>query len=151
MLSAKRVLLGTIATFARLQHARAAEVRLYTPRQPLAAATALTLSDDQRRYLGTVMRFKVGDECLVFNGEDGEWLARVGVLDKKACELTVIEQLRPQLKVAQLHIAIPHGELEVVPVEATHKVAEHALEHIRDDTLEKAWRVRAHARRLASK
>lgn len=105
----RHVLLGTIATFAT---ARAAEVRLYTPLQPLAAAAALTLSDDQRRYLGTVMRFKVGDECLVFNGKDGEWLASVGVLDKKACQLTVLEQLRPQPKPSEAAPTLLFGVLK---------------------------------------
>ena len=37
-----------------------------------------------------------GAELLVFNGRDGEWLARVAAKTKKAVELTAVEQTRPQ-------------------------------------------------------
>ena len=92
----RSTLLLATSLAARLQHTAAGEVRLYTPHQPLAAANVISLSDDQRRYVATVMRFRVGDQLNVFNGVDGEWLATVGTLDKKNCELTVTDQLRPQ-------------------------------------------------------
>ncbi len=37
-----------------------------------------------------------GAELLVFNGRDGEWLARVAVKAKKALRLETLEQTRPQ-------------------------------------------------------
>ncbi|MDZ4364310.1 RNA methyltransferase PUA domain-containing protein, partial [Brevundimonas sp.] len=46
-------------------------IRLHVP-SPLAAAAAVAPTLDQSRYLTQVMRLKVGDELLVFNGRDGE-------------------------------------------------------------------------------
>ena len=43
----------------------------------LRADARLELGRDQANYLGNVLRKKDGDEILVFNGRDGEWLARV--------------------------------------------------------------------------
>ena len=45
---------------------------------PLAAGTRVPLSDGQRRYLARVMRLGQGDAVRLFNGADGEWLARLG-------------------------------------------------------------------------
>lgn len=70
--------------------------RLYAPSQALAASAALTLKDEQRHYLLSVMRLKPGSEIMVFNGVDGEWLASVEELDRKRCALRVVEQTRPQ-------------------------------------------------------
>ena len=44
---------------------------------PLAPDARIELDRDQANYLGNVLRKKDGDEILVFNGVDGEWLARV--------------------------------------------------------------------------
>ena len=72
------------------------QIRLYTPRQALVREQALTLSDGQRHYLLSVMRAKVGGKVALFNGEDGEWSAAIEALDKRTCELRVLEQLRQQ-------------------------------------------------------
>ena len=72
------------------------EIRLFAPSQPLAARAALSLPDEQRHYLANVMRAKPGGKILLFNGVDGEWSASIDVLDKKRCELLVIELTRPQ-------------------------------------------------------
>ena len=72
------------------------QIRLYTPRQALTRENVLTLSDGQRHYLFSVMRAKVGGKVALFNGEDGEWSAAIEALDKRRCELRVLEQLREQ-------------------------------------------------------
>ena len=76
--------------------ASASEIRLYCPSSPLAARAALSLPDEQRHYLANVMRAKIGGTVLLFNGVDGEWSASIDVLDKKRCELSVVELTRPQ-------------------------------------------------------
>ncbi len=58
------------------------------------AAVAPTL--DQSRYLTQVMRLKLGDTLLVFNGRDGEWRAVISEFLKKGVVLRVEEQVRPQ-------------------------------------------------------
>ena len=42
------------------------------------------------------MRRGVGDEVLLFNGRDGEWRAALGVVSRRGCEITVLEQTREQ-------------------------------------------------------
>lgn len=62
----------------------------------LAPAAAVAPTLDQSRYLTQVMRLKVGDDLLVFNGRDGEWRASVAEVLKKGVILRAEEQLRPQ-------------------------------------------------------
>jgi len=70
-------------------------IRLMVP-QDLAAGAELALDEGQSRYVAAVMRLAVGDELLVFNGRDGEWLAGVTAVGKRAVTLLVRRQSRPQ-------------------------------------------------------
>lgn len=70
-------------------------VRLYVT-SPLAAAAPVAPTLDQSRYLTQVMRLKVGDDLLVFNGRDGEWRCTVAEVLKKGVILRAEEQVRPQ-------------------------------------------------------
>jgi 16S rRNA (uracil1498-N3)-methyltransferase len=69
--------------------------RLFVP-QDIAAGAAFDLAAEQSHYLANVLRMAEGAELLVFNGRDGEWLARVAVKTKKAVRLEAVEQTRPQ-------------------------------------------------------
>jgi 16S rRNA (uracil1498-N3)-methyltransferase len=69
--------------------------RLYVP-QNLAAGAAFEASPEQSHYLTNVLRMAEGAEMLVFNGRDGEWLARVVAKTKKAVRLEAVEETRPQ-------------------------------------------------------
>jgi 16S rRNA (uracil1498-N3)-methyltransferase len=62
----------------------------------LAAGTSLAPDGQQAHYLTNVLRMAEGAELLVFNGRDGEWLARLGAKSKKAITLALVEQTRPQ-------------------------------------------------------
>jgi 16S rRNA (uracil1498-N3)-methyltransferase len=64
--------------------------------QDLAAGAAFEASPEQSHYLTHVLRMAEGAELLVFNGRDGEWLARVAAKAKKAVRLETVEQTRPQ-------------------------------------------------------
>jgi 16S rRNA (uracil1498-N3)-methyltransferase len=87
---------SALLLLARGLHA-APNVRLFTPQQPLVAHATVELSDAQRHYVASVMRMRKGDSLVVFNGEQGEWVASIDALDKKRCQLSVKdEQLRPQ-------------------------------------------------------
>ena len=70
-------------------------IRLHLP-QPLSAGAALAPTLDQSRYLTQVMRLKLGDALVVFNGQDGEWRCVLTDILKKGVVLTAQEQLRPQ-------------------------------------------------------
>ena len=70
-------------------------IRLHvTPDLSTGAAVAPTL--DQSRYLTQVMRLKLGDDLLIFNGRDGEWRATIAEVLKKGVVLRAEEQIRPQ-------------------------------------------------------
>ncbi len=63
---------------------------------PLAEGGTVTVAREQANYLLNVLRLKAGDGILVFNGRDGEWLARVAPSGKKHCDLTLERRTRPQ-------------------------------------------------------
>ena len=69
--------------------------RLFVP-QDLAAGLTFDAGPEQSHYLSNVLRMAEGAELLVFNGRDGEWLARVAAKTKKAVRLEAVEQTRPQ-------------------------------------------------------
>lgn len=76
--------------------------RLFVP-DDLTAGGRVEPQAQQLHYLLHVMRADEGTELLLFNGRDGEWLARVSSRSKKLLTLTVQEQVRPQPPAADFH------------------------------------------------
>jgi len=70
-------------------------VRLFV-QGPLQAGVAVAPTLDQSRYLTQVMRLKLGDSLLVFNGVDGEWRCVIAEILKKGVVLRPEEMVRPQ-------------------------------------------------------
>jgi 16S rRNA (uracil1498-N3)-methyltransferase len=96
-------------------------IRLFIPNS-LVAHTSVAVSPEQARYLALVMRRSVGDEVQVFNGRDGEWLARVQSITKRAVSLEFIEQTKTQPSASQLELAIAmvkRSPLETIVEKAT--------------------------------
>ena len=62
----------------------------------LTAGRQVTLPREQGHYLANVLRMTEGAELLVFNGRDGEWLARIAAVAKKAVVIEAVSQTRPQ-------------------------------------------------------
>jgi 16S rRNA (uracil1498-N3)-methyltransferase len=82
---------------------------------PLAAGAAVRLEPKQLHYLLTVLRLRPGDTVLVFNGRDGEWLARIDEAGRKATALTPLHQTRAQPPPPDLHYLfapIKHARLD---------------------------------------
>ena len=71
-----------------------AKIRLFV-NHPLGATQSIALDRDQANYLFAVMRLSVGDQILVFNGRDGEWLAQISSGSKRAGTLDVVSQTKP--------------------------------------------------------
>ncbi len=63
---------------------------------PLAAGIAVALGRDQTHYLASVMRAEPGEAVLLFNGRDGEWLARIDRLAKSGAALVPERLTRSQ-------------------------------------------------------
>lgn len=72
-----------------------AKIRLFLE-HPLGPGQTVPLSREQAHYLFGVMRLTEGAELLVFDGENGEWLARVTQAGKRAGVLECLERTRPQ-------------------------------------------------------
>jgi len=77
------------------------KVRLYID-APLSDGARVEPSDSQAHYLLHVMRAKSGDLISLFNGRDGEWLARIGEVKKKSCVLECEKQTRTQDRTADI-------------------------------------------------
>ncbi|MCL6679856.1 16S rRNA (uracil(1498)-N(3))-methyltransferase [Sphingomonas sp. RG327] len=78
--------------------------RLFIP-QPLAEAAKVELDQAQANYLGNVLRLGEGSELLVFDGESGEWLARISDASRKRMTLAVERQTRGPETVPDLWLA----------------------------------------------
>jgi len=72
-----------------------AKVRLYVD-QPLGVGQAVAVGPEQANYLFSVMRLAVGAGVRLFNGRDGEWLARVQDAGKRRGALICDHQTGPQ-------------------------------------------------------
>jgi 16S rRNA (uracil1498-N3)-methyltransferase len=62
--------------------------------QPLTDTHSVRLSGGQAHYLGHVMRLVPGDPVLLFNGAEGEWLARIEAQGRIECTLALLERIR---------------------------------------------------------
>jgi 16S rRNA (uracil1498-N3)-methyltransferase len=77
-------------------------VRLYVE-APLGQDAPVGCTPSQAHYLGNVRRMRAGDELLVFNGRDGEWLAEIVALRRGDCELVARERTREQAGGPDVH------------------------------------------------
>jgi len=80
--------------------------------QDLIDQADIALERDQAHYIASVMRRSVGDVVRLFNGRDGEWLARIEVATRKGVILKCAERTRAQ-------ISVPDSELLFAPVKKT--------------------------------
>ncbi|MEM9967466.1 MAG: 16S rRNA (uracil(1498)-N(3))-methyltransferase [Pseudomonadota bacterium] len=73
-----------------------AVIRLHV-KQPLSAGQMVHLEKGQAHYLFHVMRLRVGDTVLIFDGASGEWRAEVNEIGKRTGSLLCREQTKPLL------------------------------------------------------
>lgn len=74
-------------------------------RAALAEGASVELDAGQANYLGNVMRLGVADELLVFDGQSGEWLARVARTGKKRMTLAVDRKSRDAESIPDVWLA----------------------------------------------
>jgi len=72
-----------------------AKIRLFVE-QPLGQGQGIALSQPQAHYLANVMRQRDGAEIALFNSRDGEWLARLTELGRRAAQAQCLAQTAPQ-------------------------------------------------------
>jgi 16S rRNA (uracil1498-N3)-methyltransferase len=80
------------AKFASMSHP---SIRLFVT-APLHANAIIPASEAQAHYLANVMRRSMGDEAKLFNGKDGEWLARITAISRKTVAFQAHTLTRPQ-------------------------------------------------------
>ena len=68
--------------------------RLYL-QNGLVAGAEIPLPPPQAHFLRNVLRLETGATLAVFNGEQGEWLATIDCIGKKAAAVTIQTQRRP--------------------------------------------------------
>ena len=71
------------------------KIRLYVE-YDLVANEIIRLGASQVHYLINVLRLMTGDQVALFNGRDGEWLARIEKIGKRQAFLKITEQSRKQ-------------------------------------------------------
>ncbi len=96
--------------------------RLFVP-VPLHGGTTVAASPAQAHHLATVLRRGEGDAVRLFNGEDGEWAARIAQVRHGRCALEVGARLRGQAPEADVWLAFAPLKRD-----ATDLVAEKATE-----------------------
>jgi 16S rRNA (uracil1498-N3)-methyltransferase len=70
----------------------------------LAAGAAVTLTPAQAHQLAAVLRQAPGDPLRLFNGRDGEWLATIESLTRKAAVARASDHLQPQPVEAEISL-----------------------------------------------
>jgi 16S rRNA (uracil1498-N3)-methyltransferase len=72
-----------------------AGIRLFV-QAPLNAGVSLIMEERHVHYLRNVLRQSEGDRIELFNGRDGQWRARIAVLDRRGGSFMVESQTRQQ-------------------------------------------------------
>lgn len=102
-------------------------IRLFVE-APLPGRGTLALEKEQSHYLANVMRQKVGDKAVLFNGTDGEWSAEVVSVEKRSVSLRILEKTRDQVPEPNLTLAfapIKKARLDFMAQKATELGAAH--------------------------
>lgn len=79
-------------------------IRLYAPQEAPETGGQCALSDRQLHYLRNVMRCNPGDLVRVFDGTNGEWIAKLEEISKKNAIVSFSEKIREQVNVPDIHV-----------------------------------------------
>ncbi|MFT6332463.1 MAG: 16S rRNA (uracil1498-N3)-methyltransferase [Lentimonas sp.] len=68
------------------------KIRLFVKETAIKDNQIIKINENDANYLTKVMRKKIGDELLIFNGLNGQWLAKIIEINKRNCQIQAIEQ-----------------------------------------------------------
>lgn len=71
-------------------------IRLHIKAENLKDNQIIEIFNNDFDYLIKVMRLKVDSEIQVFNGNDGEFLAKISDISKKSCQLNLTKKIKEQ-------------------------------------------------------
>jgi 16S rRNA (uracil1498-N3)-methyltransferase len=95
--------------------------RLYVEER-LEVGARLVPDAERLNYLLNVLRLREGDAILLFNGRDGEWLARLEEVKRRSATLVATTRAREQTAAADLHYCfapLKHARLDYMAQKAT--------------------------------
>jgi 16S rRNA (uracil1498-N3)-methyltransferase len=98
------------------------KIRLYLNITKIQADLTTNIANNDFCYLIKVMRKKLGDKILVFNGIDGLWLAQLTGIEKKHCQITIIAQITEQYYPPKITLAfapVKNARIDFVATTAT--------------------------------
>jgi len=98
------------------------KIRIFINCEELNSRQNIEISGNDFDYLIKVMRKKIGDEILVFNGLDGEYNASINIINKKNCTILIKEQTRTQYFVPKIILAfapVKNVRIDFVAAKAT--------------------------------
>lgn len=84
-------------------------------RHLLAEGARIEADRGQANYLLNVLRLRDGDYVLVFNGTDGEWLAKIRSAGRRECTIILMERTRDQTErndLVYLFAPLKHARLD---------------------------------------
>jgi 16S rRNA (uracil1498-N3)-methyltransferase len=122
--------------------------RLWIP-SALGQGINVPLEKDKAHYIVNVLRLKAGDGIVLFNGVDGEWLARITETGKKGAAALCEALMRPQPPVADLWLLfapLKSARLDYLMQKAVEMGASHVFPVITERTQVQRFNAdRAHA------
>lgn len=89
---------------------------------PLNTGAEIVLDEKQAHYSTQVMRLKTGNALLLFNGRDGEWLAELTEIKKRAVLCHIVQQMKTQRDapdIALLFAPVKLGRIDYLVEKAT--------------------------------
>lgn len=90
--------------------------------ETLGEAGTVRLTDERAHFLRNVLRLEAGAVVALFNGRDGEWLARIDSVAKSVVSLSLTTRTREQQSAADLWVLfapIKHGRIDSIAEKAT--------------------------------
>lgn len=98
------------------------KIRLFVAEKNLQVGAKIKISDSNFEYLTKVMRQKIGDQILVFNGSDGEFLATLVQIEKRFLNAEIIQKICELTRVANITLAfapVKNVRIDFVAAKAT--------------------------------
>ena len=100
---------------------RLSTIRLFVPDQ-LASHVEIDLDASQSHYLVSVMRRRVGDRLLIFNGRDGGWQAEMVAAGRKQVRVMCLAQIAEQTACPDIwliFVPVKRARLDFIAQKAT--------------------------------
>lgn len=72
------------------------KIRLFVEKENLKSEDLIEIKDQDFNYLAKVMRVNIDDEIEIFNGENGDFSAKIIEINKKSLKILVLNKIKEQ-------------------------------------------------------